>query len=262
MTSDFSGFRPWFLDGQDYPLGYVDHVVAARLLSAGCLIEQHGQLYLGTGDPLEVALENIRVDLFAAGLIGAQRGEMMPVRAQPFAAPLAVIDRSAMRILGLWATKVHVNGLVYLQGELRPRIWLSRRSARSASAPLAYDTMIAGGQAAGTSIAETLIKEAAEEVGLPPSLSAMAVHVRDMTASYVSDQGLHREVLSIHDLPLPASFQPLYADGEIVDCVLLPWAQFAAAVNGELEVKHSSREVCRDLIARFETGDGVHGAML
>lgn len=250
-TSDPSSFMPWYLRGNCDALGHVTPVIADHLSRARLfrLIDQ--RLSLDPGTRLDEAFAAIRASLFAAGLIGPERHELMPVRLEPYGAQLATIDRSALRALGLWATKIHVNGLVEAEGTLRPRVWLSRRSASSNAAPLAYDTMIAGGQPAGASLVETLAKESEEEVGLPRRLSATARKVKDIVVRYESELGLHREVLAIYDLSVPATFQPDHRDGEIVESALLDWPRFQAAVDGSLPMKFSSRVVSKDLLARL-----------
>lgn len=243
-------FIPWFTAEAESPLGYVDRP-ALEVLERSALLRQSPRGFeLDSSAPLDNRLDDMRLALRDAGCIGPERGERMPVFFDPAEAPIASIDRSAMRILGIWAIKVHLNGLVFA-GDRFPEIWLSRRSRKASSDPGKLDTMVAGGQPAGLSTAQTLAKESREEVGLPPSLVALAEPKGRLRITYPSPQGLHRELLAMFDLNLPDDFVPKNRDGEIAECVRLTWNGFAEALAYEQSFKHSSYLVSRHVLQRY-----------
>lgn len=243
------GFLPWHLPGEKRPLGYVRSSVA-DILNAARLMRTAGSGLVLNGDAtLNDQLELLRAELCRARQVDAPRGENMPVCLAPGAAALATIDRSAMRVLGLWVVKVHVNGLVRRE-DADPDVWLSRRSLSASAAPGTLDTFVAGGQPAGMSVEQTMVKESAEEVGVSPALAHTAQPVGRLNLIYPGSDGLHREQLAIFDLHLPPEFVPVHHDGEISQSLRLDWSEFGDAVAAGVDFKHSSLAVCRDLIRR------------
>lgn len=250
------GFLPWRLPGGDTPLGYVRSSVADILNAARLMRTAGNGLVLNGHERLTNQLELLRAELCHARLIDSPRGEHMAVCLAPGAVALATIDRSAMRALGLWVVKVHVNGLVPREGA-DPDVWLSRRSLSASAAPGTLDTFVAGGQPAGMSVEQTMIKESAEEVGVSPSLARTAQPVGRLDLIYPGADGLHREQLAIFDLYLPQEFVPTHYDGEISQSLRLSWSEFRDAVAAGVDFKHSSLEVCRNLIKRRGGSQGA-----
>lgn len=243
-----TGFLALHFPDAPAPAGYLPPVAASALLDAGLIGESAGQLLLNAQDNLSDRLEDIRNLLARSGLIGPFRGEAMPVRSSFDGTRLGTIDRSALRILGLWATKVHVNGVVREAGGLS--VWLSRRAATSAAEPGAFDTLVAGGQSAGETELETAFKEGHEEAGLTATQMAGLEFVRRIPVQYASDLGFHQELLAIYDLEVDPKFEPRCGDGEIDQHIRVPL--YVLRGNGAtLPLKHSSHIVCEDLLDRY-----------
>ena len=68
------------------------------------------------------------------------------------------------------------------------------------------------------------MREAWEEAGLPASLAAGAVPVRQLRIERDIPEGLQREWLHAFDLELPAGLEPENQDGEVQGFRLLPVA--------------------------------------
>lgn len=244
-------FQPFHLPGQDVPLGTLTMPAAAILTARGVIHSCAARGTLSLPDiPVSEALEAVREALCTAGLIGAPRHEAMPVRLTADGDMLGTIDRSAVRALGLWVTKVHVNGLVR-SGAGMPQIWLSRRAKYAAWNPDRFDTLVAGGVAAHQSVDDAVQAECWEEAGLLRDALSGLTPARRKAVQYVSDRGLHRELLLVHDLYLNPDFLPVCQDGEIA------WAQrFSVCEVRKLlgipdEMKFSSAIVCTDLLDRL-----------
>lgn len=251
-------FQPFHLPGQDVPLGTLAMPAATVLTARGVM---HSCAVRGTltlpDIPVSEALEAVREALFAADMIGAPRHEPMAVRLTADGDMLGTIDRSAVRALGLWVTKVHVNGLVRSCART-PQIWLSRRAKHAAWNPDRFDTLVAGGVAAHQSVDDAVQAECWEEAGLLRDALSGLTPERRMAVQYVSDRGLHRELLLVHDLYLDPDFIPACQDGEIA------WAQRFSArdvcrfLTIPDEMKFSSAIVCTDLLDRLgATGANV-----
>ncbi|WP_164730381.1 NUDIX domain-containing protein [Pelagibacterium montanilacus] len=244
------GYVPFRVTQSAEPLGHVSDDVADLLVRAGSVSRSGSAIVLEPHDNLTLTLDHVRQVLFQEAAIGPPRGEAMPVTLGPGGKEVARIDRSALRVLGLWATKVHINGLIRdAAGE--GAVWLSRRAASAAAAPGSFDTMVAGGLACGQTPLETARKEAWEEAGLmPEALDALRMVTR-MPVVYASDQGLHQELLVIYDLDLPPGFTPRCIDGEIDETVCIPLSRLGQALDGGMAFKTSSALVCRELLARY-----------
>lgn len=244
-------FRPFHMAGQDVPLGTVTTPAATHLTARGVLkfCEARGTLLL-PDIPVTDALEALRETLFAADLIGAPRNEPMAVRLTADGEMQGTVDRSAVRALGLWVTKVHVNGLVGSGGGT-PQIWLSRRAKHAAWNPDRFDTLVAGGVAAHQSIADAVQAECWEEAGLPPETLTGLTPARRKAVNYISDRGLHRELLLVHDLKLDPEFTPRCQDGEIAWAQRFDVQEVHRLLRTPNEMKFSSAIVCTDLLNRL-----------
>jgi len=69
---------------------------------------------------------------------------------------------------------------------------------------------------------ETLRKEAWEEAGIAPPLLAGLNCVSAVRVEYSVPEGLHREILFVHDLWLPEDFKPANQDGEVSEIRCMP----------------------------------------
>ena len=88
------------------------------------------------------------------------------------APPWFEVERAAARYFGVHTHAAHANGLVRESGPLA--MWIARRSPVKAIDPGLLDNLVGGGIAAGATVAETVVKEAWEEAGIPASLAAQA----------------------------------------------------------------------------------------
>jgi 8-oxo-dGTP pyrophosphatase MutT (NUDIX family) len=72
------------------------------------------------------------------------------------------------------------------------------------------------------SVDETLRKEAWEEAGLAPSLLAGLNCMGAVRVEYSVPEGMHREILFVHDLWLPEGYKPANQDGEVAEIRRMP----------------------------------------
>jgi 8-oxo-dGTP pyrophosphatase MutT (NUDIX family) len=243
-------YIPWRLEGARTPLGFVPYDAAWVLENSGVMVAEDAELILRAGEVSRV-LDDARIALHAHGLIESERGERMPIMAAPFGPTLGDIDRSAMRILGLWAIKVHINGLCRHDDTGNIFVWLARRSRQSRAAPGAFDTMVAGGVPVSEDCWQTALKEAWEEAGITQDLCADMRATSERAALYISDQGYHREQLVAYDLLLDPTFEPVCQDGEIETFCKVDLTELTAAMVTKVPMKESSRLICEDLVLRL-----------
>jgi isopentenyldiphosphate isomerase len=116
---------------------------------------------------LNAVLVRVAQALDEAGCIRTWRNEMLDVVGE--GRRLAVIERGAVRPLGLLTRAVHLNAWTP-QGDL----WIARRAMTKGTDPGKWDTLVGGLAGAGEVLDTALVREASEEAGLSPE--AMAGH--------------------------------------------------------------------------------------
>src|SRR6185503_9653996 len=153
------------------------------------------------------ALAEVTRELARDGVIRGWRDESVRI-AHHYAAPeLLRIERSATRHFGMMCYGAHVNGFARSNGLVHA--WISRRSPNKSIDPGKLDNLVGGRVAAGFTVDETLRKEAWEEASLPPQLLEGLWCVSAVRVEYSVPEGLHREILFVHDLWLPDDFKPV-----------------------------------------------------
>lgn len=176
------------------------------------------------------------------------RGEMFDVRADEEGPAITMLDRGAVPSFGVVSHGVHCNGLVERADGLH--VWVARRSATKLLDPDKLDHIVAGGVAAGMDADETMIKEAGEEAGVPPTLAARAQRVGQLRYDMERPEGLRRDLIYCYDLVLPEDFIPVPSDGEVESFALWPIGQLVETVRGTDQFKFNVSLVLIDLFLR------------
>lgn len=166
------------------------------------------------------AMAEVVRELHRDGVVTGWRDELVSVAERYGAPELFRMERAATRHFGLMAHAAHLNGFTRRGG--LAHVWVARRSAQKAVDPGRMDNLVGGRIAAGMSVDETLRKEAWEEAGIPPGLLAGLNCLGAVRVEYSVPQGLHRELLFVHDLWLPEEFTPAPQDGEVAEVRCLP----------------------------------------
>jgi 8-oxo-dGTP pyrophosphatase MutT (NUDIX family) len=166
------------------------------------------------------AMAEVTKELEREGVIHGWRDELVSVSPQYGMPELMRVERAASRHFGLMAYGAHVNGLRRIGG--RVHAWVARRSPAKHVDPDKLDNLVGGRISAGMTVDETLRKEAWEEAGIPPALLKDLNCLGAVRVEYSVPEGLHREILFVHDLWLPAEFEPANQDGEVADIRLVP----------------------------------------
>ncbi|QJR16057.1 NUDIX hydrolase [Usitatibacter palustris] len=147
------------------------------------------------------------------GQIRGWRDELVSISHHYAAPELLRIERAATRHFGMVAYGAHLNGYVRRKG--MAHAWISRRATSKAIDPGKLDNLVGGRIAAGSTVDETIRKEAWEEAGIAPALLEDLNCIGAIRVEYTVPEGLHREVLFVHDLWLPEDFTPRNQDGEV-----------------------------------------------
>lgn len=178
-----------------------------------------------TPESRTAAVASVMNVLRDSGYITGWRDEMYPV-AECFdevSSPVFLVERAAAALLGVLEYGVHINGLVK-EDDGKTMMWMARRSKTKSNFPGMVDHIVAGGQPAGLSLMDNVLKECLEEAGIPPELTLKgvkptgAISYANYVASKSKDEGegvLSRVVLFNFDLKLPREFEPHANDGEV-----------------------------------------------
>jgi 8-oxo-dGTP pyrophosphatase MutT (NUDIX family) len=143
-----------------------------------------------------------------AGYLTGWRDELLDVCAAPDAPPLAVIERSACRPLGIRTTAVHLNG--YADDGT---VIVSRRAAHKQIDPGMWDNLVGGMVPAGETLEQALEREAWEEAGI--EIDRIEVHRgRRFHIERPVPEGVQSETIHVYDATLAADVDPQNQDGE------------------------------------------------
>jgi 8-oxo-dGTP pyrophosphatase MutT (NUDIX family) len=173
-----------------------------------------------TAPARSAAMAEVTRELAKDGIIGGWRDELVSVAAHYGQPELLRIERAASRHFGLMAYGAHMNGFTRRGGLIHT--WIARRSPDKQVDPDRLDNLVGGRIAAGMSVDETLRKEAWEEAGIAPALLAGLNCLGAVRVEYSVPEGLHREILFVHDLWLPDDFKPTNQDGEVSEIRCMP----------------------------------------
>ncbi|WP_419797610.1 MAG: DUF4743 domain-containing protein [Terasakiella sp.] len=180
--------------------------------------------------------------------INGWRGELYAVSPRFGEEPLFLIERAATPLFGLRAYGVHINGFVRDKGQIK--MWIAKRAADRMVCPDMWDNMVAGGQPAGLSLMENIIKECGEEAGIPEDLARQAQSVGTVSYIMETDGGLKPDVMFCYDLEVPKRFIPNNTDGEVASFHLMDVEEVADIVKNTFDFKFNCNLVILDFLIR------------
>ena len=175
-------------------------------------------------DDKTAAVNEIMEALRDDGIIKGWRDELYPVGSSYYTSPLMLMERAAVSLFGILEYGVHINGLVKQQKQGDPPLmWMARRSPTKSKFPNMLDHIVAGGQPAGLSLIDNVIKECEEEAGIPEHLAKAGITSTGAISYETYSNGsngnglgkVSRVILFTYDLYLPNDFQPIPCDGEV-----------------------------------------------
>jgi len=166
------------------------------------------------------SMAEVTKELARDGVLRGWRDELVAVHHRYGTPELFRMERAASRHFGITAFGAHLNGFSRKGGLVH--VWVARRSGAKHVDPDKFDNLVGGRISAGLTVDETLHKEAWEEASISPALLGDASCLGAVRVEYSVPEGLHREILFVHDLWLPPDFKPANQDGEVADFRLMP----------------------------------------
>lgn len=176
------------------------------------------------------------------------RGEYYPVMPKWGDDPLMRVERATCPWLGVRSWGVHVNGYVRKSDGIH--MWVARRARDKPTYPGMLDNMVAGGQPIGIGLMENVIKECAEEAGIPRDIAAQANSLGAISYCHQFEDGVKPDQQFCFDLELPQDFTPRNADGEVESFELWPIARLIETVRETFEFKFNCNLVIIDFLIR------------
>jgi len=194
------------------------------------------------------AMAGVLDELNKQGLVPGWRDEPYPAGVSFTTPALFEMERAAVPLFGVKGYGVHMNG--YVRDGEQSKIWVGKRSLTKPTGPGKLDQIVAGGQPAGMSLRDNLIKECAEEADIPAALATKAVPVG--TISYVTSrtEGLRDDILFNFDLLLPSDFTPVNTDGEVDEFYLWPIEKICETICETDNFKFNAALVVIDFLVR------------
>lgn len=160
-------------------------------------------------------LEKLATGLKGTGCLRGWRDELLDVIGE--GEELAVIERAAMRPLGLLTRAVHLNAW-----SPDGKMWVARRALDKHTDPGMWDTLVGGLVAAGESPDESLLRESDEEAGLQPEHLAQCTQLNTILRMHRQlPEGYQVEDVLVSDCVLDESVVPFNKDGEVSEFRLL-----------------------------------------
>lgn len=252
-NADLTGFARFVI--ADQKVGWITPDFAAKLAESGDVFVAKNDAVvlndaLSTPEDRTAAVRTVVERLVAAGDLPPPHGEDFAVRSRWGAPPLMLVDRRAAAGFGVMAFGIHVNGHVGDPGGPSAMLWVGRRAAGRRTEPGKLDNLVGGGQPAGLSLAENLLKEGQEEAGLPDDLTRRARPAGAIAYCRRIAHGLRRDVLFVYDLNLPPDFTPRNSDGEVSEFLRLPVAEVARTIRDTDAFKVNVNLVIIDFLIR------------
>lgn len=164
---------------------------------------------------LDSVMREIAQALHENGCLRGWRDELLDVYGE--GRKLCVLERTAMRPLGLLTKAVHLNAW-----SRDGRVWLARRSDTKATDPGKWDTLVGGLVAASEALDTSLVRESHEEAGLH------AADIRERSPLRIIlrmhrrlPEGYQVEDVLVSDCVLPDGVVPQNQDGEVSEIRLV-----------------------------------------
>ncbi len=254
-THDLASFLPFSVSG--IRVGCVKHAFAEILARwpEVLRVDERGVTLaasLDSGDmpaaERTLAVSEVMHRLREEGHIDGWRDELYPVNRAWSESPFLLIERAAVPLLGVRAYGVHMNGFV--RGADGLKMWVARRSLSKPTGPGKLDQMVAGGQPADIGVYGNMLKECAEEAGIPRDIARHVRAVGAITYALETSVGFRPDLIFNFDLELPADFSPVNTDGEVDAFCLWPMEQVMETVRDSDAFKFNCALVIIDFLVR------------
>ncbi|KAJ1902699.1 hypothetical protein LPJ81_003459 [Coemansia sp. IMI 209127] len=161
-----------------------------------------------------------------------------------------MVERAATSSLGMRTFGVDIIGFVKSLEDGKLCMWVAKRAQTKKLWPGFFDNLAAGGIGNGDGVFESMLKECAEEAGIPADIAAKAQSSGTVQYIVRSELGLQPETQYMFDLELPADFTPRPNDGEVEDFYLWTVDEVLEGIHAGLFKPHCALGVIDFMIRR------------
>ncbi|WP_148317767.1 NUDIX hydrolase [Achromobacter xylosoxidans] len=195
--------------------GWATHAACDALQGAAHIDVDTDALRIGAalppGPALDGVLEQTAQLLRQANCLRGWRDELLDVLDSDIA--LGVIERAAVRPLGLLTKAVHLNAWTP-----DGRIWIARRALSKSTDPGMWDTLVGGLAGSGEPLESALVRECGEEAGLDaPDLTRRSPLRTILRIHRRLPEGYQVEDVLTSTCVLAADARPANRDGEVME---------------------------------------------
>ncbi len=203
---------------------------------------------LADGDSRSAAVAEVLEILRRRGRVPGWRDELYPV-GQGFHAPVLMqMERAASPLFGLLTYGVNLNG--HVGRGYGMNMWIAKRAASKQIDPGMLDMIVGGGQPAGVTPWDNLMKECREEAGMPPELARRARPASLITLMFPASEGLRIGLQFNYDIELPKDFTPRNTDGEVEGFQLVPVSELIESLKSRDEFMFDAAVANIDFLVR------------
>lgn len=256
-NSDLKQWTPWY--HADALIGYANRKFKERGINFGLWQETDNGLVIPDQSEGELSqlFARFAKQTYEEGLLWSWVGELFPVKASVTDPTRFVMERTLTAPLGCLTFGVHLNG--YVRTKRGIELWVAKRAQSKSTFPGKLDNIVAGGQPAGLSLFENLIKECFEEAGISKTQAKESVATGAISYRHTDGRGLKRDLLYCYDLELPDSFVPVCQDGEVDSFERLPIDEVLTIIKTSDEFKYNCNLIIIDFAIRHGvlTGDNT-----
>lgn len=204
---------------------------------------------LSVGPELNGLLAHVAQTLREADCLRGWRDELMDVIGPDGC--LGIIERAAMRPLGLLTRAVHLNAWTP-----DGRLWVARRALSKSTDPGMWDTLVGGLVSTEEDLEQGLLRECAEEAGLAPASLTTRTPLRTiLRVQRRLPEGYQVEDLLTSTCVLPVGTQPANQDGEVMEIAQITVADAVRQIaDGEFTVE-AALVILEDITQRRAHGE-------
>ena len=245
------GARALYIAGRR--CGWATHAACDALRDAPAIASDAAALRIGEGmqpgADLNRALEQAAELLRQANCLRGWRNELLDVLDGN--EPLGVIERAAVRPLGLLTKAVHLNAWTP-----DGRLWVARRALSKSTDPGMWDTLVGGLAGSREDLELALVRECGEEAGLDepdllqrtPLRTILRIHRR-------LPEGYQVEDVLTSTCVLAADARPANRDGEVMEIATIDAATAVRQVaEGEFTLE-AALVIIEDIMQRRAAGE-------
>ncbi|SRR5690554_4290609 len=165
---------------------------------------------------------------------------------------LCVLERAAMRPLGLLTKAVHLNAWAP-DGSM----WIARRSLTKATDPGKWDTLVGGLVGASEALDASLVRESFEEAGLQPADLSERTPLRVILRMHRRlPEGYQVEDVLVSDCVLPEGVAPVNQDGEVSEIRLARLDEVAEMLQADAFTHEAEACILDSLMLRCRAAQG------